>query len=290
MVTSRLNKVLNVTGHGDEQIVDLAYRYNRYDASNEAGPGQVGLSNANLGHWGLHSAINPDVSLGFPVGGWTSAALISQAGLVIRTLILSLLSVAPDGTPQDVPDIPTRWDANIEGLNIRLRPERLPATNYVQWQITRYRGDVLPRANIPDRGLTPVITGNITTEDGKYIRLNVASPVLMGPAFTIGRDDPVLFYIPGITIQQAQRQSTKSVWGFIREQGTTQSVRVVAGFDEVETDEQTATCVFRYDGDLLYGESVTDDKGRMWNVEGSRLVSDRRLIEYELSRPVAVRN
>ena len=75
------------------------------------------------------------------------------------------------------------------------------------------------------------------------------------------------------------------IWGEIFEEGLRDTVSI-DGTDLTTATVASATFRTRYRSDLVGGETVVDDLGRTWNVESSRMIRDRRYIEYDLQRLV----
>ena len=106
--------------------------------------------------------------------------------------------VLEDGSPDTLtPDAEAALkDASVTGKWIRFRPERLPESNYVQWQATGradYFGD--------------------SEKFGKLFFIDVHSPELHGPAFEWLRDEAVIFSVEGQTAPAPIAETDdKKVW------------------------------------------------------------------------------
>ena len=161
-------------------------------------------------------------------------------------------------------------DGALVGKWIRFRPERLPESNYVQWQ-GQGRGDYFADS----------------AKFQEFFFCDVASPDLVGPPFEWLRDEPVIFTVEGQTAPASISDTAdKKCWAQINEYGATQDVISVGSTEHQTPSTETARAVIRYDDSLARGKKLTDDKGRTWDVVGSRSIVDRRFIEFQLSRVV----
>ena len=55
---------------------------------------------------------------------------------------------------------------------------------------------------------------------------------------------------------------------------------ITTGEPTTTASEETGAAVVRYESGLAVGETLTDDLGRVWTVDGSRTLEDRRYLEY----------
>lgn len=81
--------------------------------------------------------------------------------------------------------------------------------------------------------------------------------------------------------------NVERVWAEIVDGGTNVGLLSLGGTAaQVAGTEESATIIVRYAPQRLSGAQVVDDLGRIWSVTSTRILEDRRFIEYQLSRTV----
>ena len=79
----------------------------------------------------------------------------------------------------------------------------------------------------------------------------------------------------------------RKTWGELTERGSALGVLDITTSGPTTTGSQEeAIAIVRYSPALAIGTALTDDLGRVWTVEGSRTIGDRRYLEYSLTRLV----
>ena len=274
MVTARLNRLFTVQGRSAESTSQpIKWGFNMLQNVR----GVVGV--APLGSYNFFSVGNSIASqIGFnPNTGNVPGTLTSK--LIVDDTVLIVvgrLSVEADGTPQAVPDISDHIDNASVGKWVRYAPGALAQdVNYIQWSIARV--DMLPSSFIDDdQRVTPQ----------EYLGIWVTGGALMGDAFSVDNDHFAQFWSEGQNVQVPVESGSKQAFGQMRESENVASFVRVGGDLAQEVIEARATLLMRYDETIAVGVQVTDDLGRIWNVTGSRAISDRRFLEFDLTRIV----
>ena len=277
-----LNRIFTINASEEStMITPIAWRYNRY--AEESSPGGIPTTTSpSLGGytWGegngeeLFTAVD------------TSAEIIAIATNV-TFLQLGYNSVNQDGSANanlPTPGAVLRGSA-INGKQVRFYLEsEYPDGSYLSFIADRR--EEYPSNNSLFREYFFIEIRQVTDDTGT----NYPEITLHGSPFNIpSKTTPII-----ITVQGQETSTIVSdpieypgVWGQLIERGATQSIQA-AGTLLVTSAEATATLTVRYRPELAVGQTVDDDLGRHWRVETSRIIRDRRFIEYDLVRAVPV--
>ena len=260
----RLNRICTVSassGRTEEKPIEWRFNYN-------GAIGIGGTATSSLPATGKYAFARSFLNLWHHENSHDTDALLT---LPISSIELGA-AVLEDGSPDTLtPHAETALkDAALVGKWVRFRPERLPESNYVQWQ-GQGRGDYF-------------------ADSEKFQQLffvDVSSPELHGPPFEWDRDENIIISVGGQTAPSPVAETAdKKCWAQINEYGATVDIVNVGSEEHQTPSTETARVVIRYDDSLARGKKLTDDKMRTWDIVGSRSIADRRYIEYQLSRVV----
>ena len=261
----RLNRIFTVSG-----------------ASSEAVEGPI--------QWGSNVRLPDAFNLTTTMGAWYADAFAARGyALPDSNVLASQLvafapyqfgilnpTVSPDGTNQN--DVPSLRDTLMNALDRRhwMRVETPDSgESYIEFEVIRITVFV-------DQ---PMIT---VVEVGQG-RDGFAAPVLVGDDFALGPDQYVQFSFERHTALQAVETTFgRRVWGRLVERGSALGVLdITTSAPTVGASEETGSAIVRYSPDIAIGTALTDDLGRVWVIEGSRTINDRRHLEFSLARTVA---
>ena len=193
-------------------------------------------------------------------------AIAAAVGTATPTFIVGLPTVSPDGTPQvDVPGLGDTISIDDDDHWVRLTTPGA-GESYLQWNV---------RMN------------TVFTTAGRA-NWQAEMPVLVGADFALAPDSYATFLFERHTADQTIVSVTdRPVWGELLERGSALGVLDITTADPTTTGSQEeAAAIVRYDAGLAIGTALTDDLARVWTIDGSRTVDDRRYLEFSLSRTV----
>ena len=184
-----------------------------------------------------------------------------------------------DGTPNESLPMPSDVlrDDDLIGREVRLYPAATyPATPYVKFVAD-------------SRDEYPVTDSRF----GQYffIRVRRGTLELMGNDFSLDESDDIIITVAGHTAASSLGETVETyegIWGEFIENQAIQNIKPASGGGLVTSLEQSATLRIRYDPRLLAARTVTDDDGKRWLVDSRRTLTDKRYIEYDLTRSIPV--
>ena len=273
MVMPKMNRIFTISASTETGVDSLIpWRYGQYGgASSPADIVAVGLPSVGVYAWNKN---------GMPIQFSdvdTAEKIVSYRDTGVDDLQLGVNSINADASPNAHLPLP---GAVLRGVNLS----------------GRRRVRIYPADGFPDQYVTFVARGRdeYIPDDprfGEYFFIVIRPGTLrrVGDDFALDESDHII-----ITVESNQAGTSVSepvehrgVWGRLDERGATQTIQA-AGAQLVSTAQQTATLTVRYRPDLIIGRSVIDDLGRDWAVESSRVIRDRRFIEYDLIRAIPV--
>ena len=269
MTLPKLNRIFTVTASAEQSVSSpIEWRYDSYSA--EPLQGYFGLYEITLPSvgkwaWTLSDAIQSLSSVN------TAQAVIDAE---IDGLELGRNSVNDDGTPNTVLPVPgdTLEPAELTNVEVRLGLATGFDTNYLMFTAT---------------GRSDYFSNDQKFREIFEIEIDASTMVLVGSDFTFTETGEILITVAGqATAATLTTPITYSgVWGEMFEEGFSESINVT-GLELSTAATARATFKTRYRAELLSGDSVSDDLSRTWNVASSRVLRDRRFIEYDLTRLV----
>lgn len=119
-----------------------------------------------------------------------------------------------------------------------------------------------------------------------YIGVTVEGGILTGPDFEITSDGGLSIGYSEITSVRAGAEATLPVWCRITERGSETGLLAIQADDSSLTISESATFVIRFIVPTVAGAftTITDEYGRVWSVNGSRAILDRRYLALECTR------
>ena len=257
MTTPRLNRIFIVSG-SSTQTVEEHILWGANARTDDAF-----LINTSAGGWYADLQSNRGAAL--------QASVVLASGLVsFNPYLIGIQNptVSPDGTNQI--DVPSLRDT-VSNMGDRLHWLRVTTPDaegaYVQFRVLRIFSFVD----------APMITV-----------VEVDMPTLSGDDFTLGPTDYTQIQFQRHT-HEVSRVSVmdRKAWGELTERGSALGVLDISTSDPTTTGSQEeGIALVRYESGLAVGESLTDDLGRVWTIEGSRTLEDRRYLEYSLTRMI----
>ena len=193
------------------------------------------------------------------------ASVVAATG---QRLVFYPVAVDAEGADDaSVPNLADTVSRDDNGSWVRLGKDGV--SGYIQW-------------DNPDN-IAVLIQGNILVE--------VNGPgMVVGEDFPIGHTDRVLVSFERRTAEQSVTEDTSVVvWGDMAERG------VALGVVDISTGEtgqvttgaqEDGSAIIRYAPGRAIGQQLVDDLGRVWLINGSRTLEDRRYLEYDLTRQV----
>jgi len=257
MTTPRLNRVLIVSGASTESVEEHI-------------------------RWGANFRTEDAFVINTLAGGWYADLLANRGAALAeeKTLASDLVTfgpymigiqnptVSPDGSNQiDVPAL-NETLANLADRAHWMRVTTPEAgDSYVQFDVIRI---------------------TVFVDAPKITIVEVGPGQLVGDDFRLGPHTYTQFLFERHTAPHAEEVVTqRREWGELTERGSALRVLDITTSEPTTTGSQEeATAIVRYAPALAIGTMLTDDLGRVWTVEGSRTLGDRRYLEYSLTRQV----
>ena len=257
MTTPRLNRIFTVSGSSTETV-----------------EGHI--------RWGANARANDAFFIQSIAGGWYADMLANRgaalqdsvtlaSGLVTFNPYLVAIqnpTVSPDGSNQ----------IGVPALNESLAN----LADRAHWM----------RVTTPDAGESYVefnaILITVFVDSPAITILEVGPGQLVGDDFELGPDTYTQFLFERHTAEETvETVSDMPAWGELTERGSSVAVLDITTSDPTTSGSQEeAIAVVRYAPNLAIGTTLTDDLGRVWTVDGSRTLGDRRYLEYSLTRQV----
>ena len=232
--------------------------------------------------WGANARQADAFIIPVEQGAWYADALIARGFALPDSVVLASglvahnaynigiqnPTVSPDGSDQE--DVPA---LNETLANLADRAHWLRVT-------TPDSGDSYVEFN--------VIRITVFVDQPAITVVEVGPGTLVGDDFTLGPTTYTTFSFERHTAPHTVEVTTdRKAWGELTERGS------VVGILDITTSEPTTTgsqetgeAVIRYNADLAIGTELTDDLGRVWSIDGSRTIADRRYLEFSLTRQV----
>lgn len=133
-----------------------------------------------------------------------------------------------------------------------------------------------------------VWTSTFVDRDGahNYIGVSVEGGVLSGADFEITVDGGLSIGYSEITSVRPGAARSTPVWCRITERGSETGLLSIQADDSNLTISESATFVIRFISPSLVGAytTITDEYGRIWTINSSRAILDRRYTELECTR------
>ena len=122
--------------------------------------------------------------------------------------------------------------------------------------------------------------------DHNYIGVSVQGGVLSGPDFEVTVDGGLIVGFSEITSVRPGAARTQAVWCRITERGSETGLLAIQADDSSLTISESATFVIRFIVPTIAGAftTITDEFNRVWSVNGSRAILDRRYLALECTR------
>ena len=267
MTLPKLNRIFTVTASSERQVSSpIEWRYDAYSA--EPLQGYFGLYEITLPAvgkwvWTLADAIQSLSSVN------TAQAVIDAE---IDGLEIGRNSVNDDGTPNAVLPIPgdTLEPAELTNVEVRLGVAANFDTDYLRFMAT---------------GRSDYFSNDEKFREILEIEIDASTMTLVGSDFTFTETGEILITVAGQATSATLTNPVTfgGVWGEMFEEGFSESINVT-GLELSTAATARATFRTRYRFELLSGDTVVDDLSRAWNVASSRVLRDRRFIEYDLTR------
>lgn len=273
-----LNRIVTITGAGPTIAVPVSFDFTVTDSyRNDFTGGVAGESSFVLfDRWRAVSNASAAIETG------------ASADFIDATMVSEILAAAAI-------DYSSFGGTRYSGLRGRPSSIQLNAESGESLYILRSDGSIGATFSITDGAVE-----SLPRERSSFVgyRVPVTGGVANGADFLL--DDASLGFSHYFRRVPAQPETTKKVWADIVEQGATSGlVQVDFGRGVEDGDDpskgtsdaddqlfvtgvqQSAIITTRYDSDILFGDQIVDDLGRIWAVSSSRALSGRRFLEFE---------
>ena len=270
MVMPKMNRLFTITA-AEEEFEERAipWRYSQYAVSSPP-DGPSFISGPSAGGWAWYES-----AAAVALSSVSTASAVISFGGGVDYLVLGANSVTRDGEANSALPVPSsvlRGDALV-GREVRIYSD-YPSNNYL-----RFIADAREE----------FITSNPLFQQFFFVQIRRLTLQLVGNNFGFTQNGQIIVTVAGHTTASylTESETYTGIWGEMREQQAIQNIQAT-GAGLVTSLQQSATLQIRYDARMVVGRTVTDDIGRRWFVESSRILRDRRFIEYTMTRTVPV--